>query len=112
MTGPDDQLELRRKIGFYLRFPAVAFLALLWLTCFWWWLAAIGIAIEVAMLIARPLAYPLLYVLDYLRLAFFNSKDPVLPNYFEDYPDEHIEGCWRLIKLGFPTLKRGLLEGF
>lgn len=110
MTGSKN--ELRRQIGIGLRFLPVAGLAILWLVCLWWWLAVIGVALGVAGLILQPLAYPVLYLLTYLALAFKNSNDPVLPGYFERYPDEGIEWCAKSIKLGFPTLKRWLLEGF
>jgi uncharacterized protein (DUF2062 family) len=78
----------------------------------WWWLAAIGVAAALTMLILRPLAYPVLYVLTYLALAWGNSDDPVLPGYFDRYPDEYLEWCTKSLKLGFPTLKRWLIQGF
>jgi hypothetical protein len=112
MTESNEKLKLRRQIGIGLRFPVVAVLALLWLVYLWWWLAAIGLAVAVAMLVLRPLAYPPLYVLTYLELAFSNSNEPVLPGYFDRYPDKYIEWCEKSIKLGFPTLKRWLREGF
>jgi hypothetical protein len=110
MTKSKD--ELRAQIGIGLRFLPVTGLALLWLVFIWWWLAAILVAMSVALLILQPVAYPLLYLFTYLGLAFKNSNDPVLPGYFEQYPDEGIELCAKSIKVGFPTLKRWLLEGF
>lgn len=109
----NDQMELRRQIGIGLRFLPVAVLALLWLVCLWWQLAAIGVAAALTMLILRPVAYPVLYFLSYLALAWDNSNDPVgLPGYFDGYPDEYFEWCAKSIKLGFPTLRRWLMQGF
>lgn len=112
MRDPDDQLELRRQIGIALRFPVVALLALVWVVYLWWWLASIGLAAALVMLVLYPVAYPLLRIFTYLTLAFQNSKEPVLPGYWERYPDRYLDWCAKSLKLGFPTLRRWLLEGF
>ena len=109
----NDRIELRRQIGIGLRFLVVAVLTLLWLLYLWWWLAMIGIAAAIAMLILRPLAYPVLYAFTYLALAFTNSREEdVLLGYWDNYPDKYFKWCEKSFKLGFPTLRRWVLEGF
>jgi hypothetical protein len=108
----NDQLEFRKQFGVLLRLPIVGLLGLSWVFYFWWWLASIGIAIAVAILVLRPLLYPVLYAFTWLFLAFANSNEKVLPDYWEQYPAVYIEWCKKSLKLGFPTLRRWLLQGF
>jgi hypothetical protein len=44
-------------------------------------------------------------------LAFLNSPDPVLPEYWKDYPWCYLHRIENCVKLGFPTLSRWLLTG-
>jgi len=104
--------EFRRQFGILLRLPVVLFLALLWLLYIWWWIAAFGVVVTVALLILQPILYPILYALTWLILAFGNSGDPVLPNYWKNYPDSYFDWCRSCLKLGFPSLQRWLLEGW
>jgi hypothetical protein len=62
--------------------------------------------------VLRPLAYPVAYAFEYLLLAFQNSDEPVLAEYWRGYPNDCFEIGFSSAILGFPTLKRWLLEGF
>jgi hypothetical protein len=104
--------EFRRQVGIILRLPIVLFLGILWVLYIWWWIAGFGIATTIILLVLHPIVYPILYVLIWIILAFDNSAEPVLPNYWKNYPDNYFEWCQRCLKLGFPTLRRWLLEGF
>ena len=108
----DEGLGFRRQVGVVLRFPVVLVLGLLWIGLLWWWLAIGGLVLGVAGLVLQPLVYPIAYLFKWLSLAFKNSKAPVLPGYFDKYPDQLLQFCGDAIKLGFPTLEQWLLEGF
>ena len=108
---PDD-LELRRYVGLALRAVVVAFLAFLWVVSVWWFLAALGIAAGLAMLVVHPVAYLVLYPLVFLTYAFTNSREPILPGYWNRYPDMYLEFCWKSLKLGFPTMFHWVFDGF
>lgn len=112
MGDPSEDLELRRQIGIALRFPVVAVLAILWVLVFWWWMAPLGVVLGLIYLILTPIAYPALYVFTYVSLAFNNSKEPVLKDYFKAYPDEELGLCLRSLKVGFKTLNEWLVRGF
>ena len=109
---PSEVPEFRKTIGVLLRFPIVAFLGFLWTVYVWSWIAGGSIVLTVVLLIVQPLIYPILWPLTWLALAFGNSGDPVLPNYWTNYPDSYLNWCGRCLKLGFPTLQRWLLEGW
>src|SRR5688572_19040453 len=108
----DDELDFRRQIGVALRFIIVLVPAVVWVAELWWWLAAIGVAFNLAMIALHPLGYLVLYPLVYIQLAITDSREPVLPTYWDDYPDKYLDWCWRSIKLGFPTLWRWVINGF
>lgn len=107
-----DTHKLREQVGIALRFPFVALLGALWVTCIWWWLAAIVILAAVATIIVRPIVYLPFYIFKFLELAINNSKEEVLPGYWDRYPDLYLEWCEKSVKLGFPTLRCWLMEGF
>jgi hypothetical protein len=104
--------DFRRLTGILLRFPIVLFLFLLWVIYVWWWIAAFGLSTAVVLLILQPLLYPFLYGIEWVLLAFTNSGNPVLPNYFKNYPDGYVTWCKECFKLGFPTLRRWLVQGW
>ena len=111
--------ELRQSVGILLRFPVVVFLGFYWVLMVWWWIACLGLACSIALLalmVLLPVLYPFAWCLSFLILAFKNSSDPVLPGYWDGYPDKYLkwsESCIRhCIKLGFPTLHRWLREGW
>lgn len=104
--------EFRKQVGFALRLVVVLVLGALWVAYIWWWLAGVGLLVSIAILILHPFVYPVLYVLVWIDLAFNNRPGPVLPGYWDNYPDRYFNWCWRCLRFGFPTLRRWLLEGF
>jgi hypothetical protein len=104
--------EFRRTVGVLMRFPVVAILGLFWTVYVWSWIAGGCIVLSVILLILQPVLYPILWLLNWLLLAFGNSADKVLPNYWTRYPDVYFELVRDCLKLGFPTLRRWLLEGW
>jgi hypothetical protein len=102
----------RQQVGVALRFPVVLILAVLWLVYFWWWIAGFGVGFALLMLVLQPLAYPLIWGLSYLYLAFENSSEPTLPDYWKHYPDYWFDLSSQVVRLGFPTLGRWLKKGF
>ena len=110
MAGRDS--ILRAQIGIALRFPVVALLGLLWVICLWWWVAVIRIVFALLWLILKPIFYPLIYILVWVYMAFMNSSDPVLPYYWSEYPAWFFVECRDSFKLGFPTLRKWLIDGW
>lgn len=94
---------MREAVGVVLRAPVVTALTLLWVAL-WWPLCLVGILFAFAV---YPLIYPFAYSVIWLQYAFLGRKDKVLSNYWAGWPDEFIG-----FSIGFPTLKRWLLEGF
>lgn len=107
-----NEADFRKQVGVILRAPVVLILGLLWVVYVWWWVAGLGVAAGLAMLLLHPIAYPIAYALTWLAHAFENSSEPVLPNYWEVYPDRYVDLCMNSLRLGFPTLQRWLLTGF
>ena len=107
----DQDLATRKQIGILLRAPLVGLLGLAWIVFIWWWVAAIGLAFWLAVLVLTPIAYPAVWVWEYARLAITNSDEPLLPDYWTDYPDLHIQMCKKTIMLGFPALGHLLHTG-
>ncbi len=108
----EPELSTRRQIGIGLRFPVIAVLTYLWIVSVWWWLAAAGIGLALLRLVGKPLAYPLLWLFVELSLAFANSREPVLPHYWTGYPDYELTLAKKSAKVGFPTLKSWLINGW
>lgn len=104
--------EFRRMIGVLLRFPVAAFLSLFWIVYIWPWIAGGSIVLTVGLLILRPLLYLILWPLAWLLMAFENKGDPVLPDYWNNYPDSYLNWCGRCLRLGFPTMRRWLREAW
>jgi hypothetical protein len=104
--------QLRRQVGIVLRFPIVAFLGVLWIVCLWWWIAGIVITISMISLVLQPFIAAIARPFAWLALAFSNKNDEELPNYMDRYPTVYFEWCLKSLKLGFPTLRHWLLEGF
>ena len=102
----------RRAVGILLRFPVVLFLAFYWYVCIWWWVAGLGIAAAGFVLIAAPLLYLPLKFAHFVILAFQNSGEPALPGYWNGYPRRYFDWCARCLRLGSPTLRRWLYEGW
>jgi hypothetical protein len=103
--------EFRRCLGILLRAPVVLLAGAIWVLSVWWWIAGFSITITLGVLVLHPIAYPVLFILEECRLAYLNSGDPVLPNYWKDYPECYLNWCRKYITLGFPVLCRWLLEG-
>lgn len=96
--------ETREFVGLALRFPVVAVLTFLWILTIW----PLIVAVTVWALFAAPALYPFSYSWEWLKFAFLGRKDPILPGYWKGYPDDYIKN----FKIGFPTLKKWLLEGW
>jgi len=104
--------QFRRLVGILLRLPVVVSLGGLWVACIWWWIVGLSFMLATLVLIMFPILYPLAWCVEWLALAFKNSGDPVLPEYWKGYPDKYVDWCRTCIKLGFPTLRRWLMEGW
>ena len=107
-----DSTELRKQVGIVLRLPVVLLLGAAWVVFIWWWLAGLMVVLAGGALILKPLGYPIRYAFRWLVLAYKNSTDEVLPNYWDRYPDEYVEGIGEALTLGFPNLHRWLVDGF
>ncbi len=105
-------MSVRRQVGVVLRAPIVAALATVWICCIWFWYVLLVAAIAAAHLIILPLAYWPLFGLGWIAAAFGNSDEPILPEYWKEYPAKIFDGVVTAAKLGFPTLKRWLFQGF
>jgi hypothetical protein len=112
MVDSNNSLEVRRRVGIGLRTVPVLILAGLWYVYLWWWIALGCVMIGLIMTILHPIAFVFLYPITYLGLAFTNSADPVLPDYWDQYPEKYFEYCPSAAKLGYRTLLRWLLTGF
>jgi hypothetical protein len=108
----NSSLEFRRRVGIGLRAVPVLILAGLWYVYLWWWIVLGCFVVGVVMTILHPIAFVFLCPIAYLVLAFTNSVDPVLPGYWEQYPEKYFEYCPNAAKLGYRTLLRWLLTGF
>jgi hypothetical protein len=103
---------MRETVGVILRLPAVIFLAAAWVWFVWWWLAPGAIILAGLALLLIPVAYPFVYAAHWLVLAFQNSHDSVVPNYWKGYPDDQFSFAWKGVKLGWRSLGTSLVDGF
>lgn len=108
----------RWVVGVVLRAPVIFVLAWMWLYV----LVPLGILLSlagIAWLIVVPLCYLPLAALHWLFLALINSSSPVLPHYWDYYPESFAQlrrelprEAREFVTLGFPTLYRWLMHGF
>ena len=94
---------MRNEVGFLLRIPVIAFLAILWVLSIW----PIIVLLNVIGLVLQPIAYSPLYGLAWLHYAILNIEGDILADYWKGYPDDYVNN----MKTGFPLLKKWLLDG-
>ncbi len=104
--------DIRRQVGVVLRFPVVAFLGVLWVVYVWWWLAALLIGFVLAWLVLQYLAYWPMKTVLWLIAAFNNDDSSILPDYWDGYPEDVLSEIPQAVRIGFPTLRRWLVDGF
>jgi hypothetical protein len=103
--------DLRKHVGIALRFLVAVPLSILWVVYFWWWIAGIIIGLSLLGLVLQPVIYPVIYPVAWLCSAFLNSHDPVLPHYWDHYPDKYFDVMGNALQLGFRALAKWTLEG-
>ena len=96
--------NFRDAVGVILRAPVVLALTILWVCTIW----PLIVAFNILALILQPLVYPFAFTFEWLHYAFLGKKGEVLPEYWKNYPDEHVNN----MSTGFPTLQRWLWKGF
>jgi hypothetical protein len=106
-----DVPVFRRRVGILLRTLVVLVAGCFWVVCIWWWMACLSVVAVLGLIVFHPVLYPVIYTFAWLRLAYRNSSDPVLPDYWTDYPVFYLEWGRKYVGLGLPTLSRWLLEG-
>jgi len=94
---------MRELVGFLLRLPVVAILAVLWILSIW----PVIVVLNLIGIVLIPIAYFPLFLVNWLHYSFLGRNEAVLPDYWEDYPDVYVNN----MQTGFPTLKKWLLKG-
>jgi hypothetical protein len=97
--------DFRKQVGVILRFPVAVILTMIWLICFWWWIAGIMIVFSLLGLVLQPVIYPVVWLCS----AFANSD---ISHYWDNYPDKYFNSMGNALRLGFRALAKWTLEGF
>lgn len=110
----NNGLAIRKRVGVVLRGIPVFYAAIFWTFYVWLWMVGVVILFAVCVTVLQAVFYYPAKIVAYLVLAVENSDatGPLLPGYWNDYPGRYIRWCKAALKLGFPTLRRWLFEGF